>query len=259
MADAKRHSKDKLLAIVLWFAVLGAAGPGTALARQGTEDARLETATVRHLRQSTIPGAERVEVEVEDGETELEGELTTLADIWRAVELAERVHGVIEVHSDLDLRGDGRRSEVIERDIQRAFANRPVLMMNDIEVDVRRGGKVVLRGSLQDARSRFAARETVASVRGVTEVVDRLTSPEASDELIERSVREVFRRARHKGFSGQIEPRVEDGVVTLEGVVPRPYERRKATELALGVNGVRRVENRLGVRPDPREIPVIDP
>jgi len=62
MADAKRHSKDKLLAIVLWFAVLGAAGPGTALARQGTEDARLETATVRHLRQSTIPGAERADL-----------------------------------------------------------------------------------------------------------------------------------------------------------------------------------------------------
>jgi osmotically-inducible protein OsmY len=258
MADAKHHPATKLL-VALVLAVLGAASSGPTLARQGSEDARLETATVRQMRQSIIPGAERVEVEVDDGETELDGELTTLADIWRAVELAERVHGVIQVHSDLDLRGEGRRSEVIERDIQRAFADRPMLMMNDIEVDVRRGGKVVLRGSLQDARSRFAARETVASVRGVTEVVDRLETPEASDELIRNSVREVFRRARHKGFSGQIEPRVDDGVVTLEGTVPRPYERRKAAELALGINGVRRVENRLSVRPDPREIPVVEP
>lgn len=244
------------IAVFASVAALFGAWPAPA---KTTEDARLETATVRKLQQSAIPGAGRLQVEATDGEVELEGELRTLADIWRVVEIAQRVHGVLEVSSDLELEGERPRREVIEREIERAFAERPVLLMNEIEADVRRGGKVVLRGSLQDARTRFAARETVATVEGVTEVVDRLETPDASDEAIDKSLRAVLERARGRGLSGQIEASVEDGVVTLQGTVPRPFERRKAAELALGINGVSRVENRLAVRPDPREIPVIRP
>jgi osmotically-inducible protein OsmY len=234
-----------------------AASPGFAGSR--VEDARLETATVQRLRQSTVPGAGSLRVEADDGKVRLDGELRTLADVWRVVELAEQVHGVIEVRSSLDLRGGGRSAEAIERDIERAFANRPVLLMNEVEARVRRGGKVVLEGTLQDARTRFAARKAVASVEGVTEVIDRLETPDAPDELIANSLEEVFRRARNRGLSGEFETEVEGGVVTITGIVPRPFEKREATKLALGVNGVRRVENRLKVRPDPREIPVVRP
>jgi osmotically-inducible protein OsmY len=257
MRDSNRSRSRRTFTAIGLACLLAVSLPG--LAGQRADDARLQTATAQRLRQSTIPGAGSLRIEVDDREVELKGELRTLADIWRVVELAEQVHGVIEVDSGLDLQGDGRSQQVIESDIQRAFANRPVLLMNEIEADVRRGGRVVLEGTLQDARSRFAAREAVASVEGVTEVIDRLETPEASDELIGKSLKEVFRRARDRGFSGEVETEVRGGVVTITGVVPRPFEKREATKLALGINGVQRVENRLKVQPDPREIPVVHP
>ena len=229
------------------------------LARDRTDDRRLQTTVAERLSYAVNPQFRTLEVEVEGGRVTLGGNLWTLAEIWQAVELAEQVHGVIEVSSDLDLDAAGRSADAIRSDIGRAFQERPGVMMNPIEVDVRRGGKVELSGRLQDARARFAAREAVAGVPGVTEVIDRLSSPQASDDAIAKSLRAAFERAKYGGFEGQIDYEVRNGAVTLIGTVPRAFERRQAQRLALGVNGVRRVENRLGVRPDPREVPVVRP
>lgn len=229
------------------------------LARDRTHDRRLQTAVIERFGQAINPQFRTLEVEVDSGRVTLEGELRTLADIWQAVELAEQVHGVIEVSSNLDLDAGARSADAIRSDISRAFQERPGVLMNPIKVEVYRGGKVELEGRLRDARARFAAREAVAGVPGVTEVIDNLSSQDASDDAIAKSLRAAFERAKYGGFEGQIDYEVRNGTVTLIGTVPRAFERRRAQRLALGVNGVRRVENRLGVRPDPREVPVVRP
>ena len=116
------------------------------LARDRTDDRRLQTTVAERLSYAVNPQFRTLEVEVEGGRVTLGGNLWTLAEIWQAVELAEQVHGVIEVSSDLDLDAAGRSADAIRSDIGRAFQGRPGVMMNPIEVDVRRGGKVELSG-----------------------------------------------------------------------------------------------------------------
>ncbi|MDQ7005651.1 MAG: BON domain-containing protein [Acidobacteriota bacterium] len=201
----------------------------------------------------------RLEVRVSGGEVVLEGEVETLAQVDAALEAAGRVHGVTAVRSRIRLKTPAVDERLLSRRLEAAFSRRLALSLADLSVAVRRGGKVVLEGEVRDGRLRLAARRAAAEVPGVRAIEDRIRTPDAEDTRIERSVQGLFRRGELVGMRGEIAVRVRGGVVTLTGTVPRPYERRRATELTEGINGVRKVVNKLVVVPPSYDVPVVRP
>lgn len=232
------------------------AAGSTLLARD--ELALVESVKAR-LEGSPDLGNSRLKITIENGVVRLTGQLETLAAIIEAERLAGRVHGVLAVDNQIQLKVRRRSPAQIEARIRASFGERLALSWADISVKANREGRVVLSGKVGDARLRFAARKAAARVAGVTEIVDRIESPSAPDDLIEKSVKGLFRRGDLEGIAGDINVSVRRGTVTLTGEVPRPYDGYMATERALGVNGVRKVINRLVVRPVSYEIPVVRP
>ncbi len=245
----------RILLIVGAFVAVGVF-PAPLLAQNSRQLAR---AVKMRLEGSAELGFSRLQISVEDGVVTLNGRLPTLGAIVEAQRLAGRVHGIIEVENKIELDARRRSPARLESKVKEALAERLALSWADIKVRVTRGGRVVLSGKVGDARFRFAAFKAVSRIEGVVEIIDEIESPDAQDELIEKSLRGVFARGDLVGMSGEVELSVKHGTATLYGTVPRPYERMRATELALGVNGVRRVINRLVVRPVSFEVPVMRP
>ena len=106
-------------------------------------------------------------------------------------------------------------------------------------------GVVTLTGSIANASLRRELRKICGGIEGVTGVVDRLESPATADERIQRALDRVFGARAMPRFPGRVRAAVADGVVTLQGSVPRLYDKTRAEGEAQAFNGVRRVDNRL--------------
>ena len=133
-------------------------------------------------------------------------------------------------------------------------------------------GELTMCGEVDHISGKKLALEAVAGIPGVYRIIDKLhvhpASPMGDGELLDQVrdalVQEVVLascvvRVRRKGrvetaqsppeADGEIEIRVDDGVVTLDGDVPGPGEKRMAGVLAWWVPGSRDVINGLGVTP----------
>ena len=241
---------------VCWFLGLVAAG-GVAWGQVGSDRDLLFAVNERLQADPQLIG-KRLTVEVSGGKAVLEGEVETLAQVDAAVLTTGRVYGLTSVVSKIRLDAPQEDDQALVRRLEDAFGRQLALSLAELSVKVRRG-KVVIEGEVRDARLRLAARRAAAEVPGVLAIEDRIRTPEVADELIERSVQGLFRRGDLVGMRGEIEARVRGGVVTLTGTVPRPFERRRASELTEGVNGVRKVVNELVVVPPSYHVPVVRP
>ncbi len=204
-------------------------------------------------------GFTEVRIDVTERRVVLRGQVRTLAARKRAGELASRVVGVLDVENKIRLDVRRRSVQQLESRVRSAFSNSTALNWSAIEPRVRGGGKVVLEGSAGDARLRFVAWRTAAEIEGVTAIIDKIETPDAPDDQILDAIEAQLQRERLARLRGRIQARVKGGAVVLTGRVPRPYDRDRATELALSINGVREVENRIVVDPPPEEAKVIRP
>ncbi|MDR3505758.1 MAG: BON domain-containing protein [Acidocella sp.] len=133
-------------------------------------------------------------------------------------------------------------------------------------------GELTMDGEVDHIAGKKLALEAVARIPGVDRIIDKLhvhpSSPMGDGELLNQ-VRDALAqeialascviRVRGKGHvetvqdpakaDGEIEIRVDDGVVTLDGDVPGPGEKRIAGVLAWWVPGSRDVINGIGVTP----------
>lgn len=138
----------------------------------------------------------------------------------------------------------------LQRAILAALTDSPPVHADEISVDVI-NGDATLRGTVGSPLQRLEAVRAVRAVPGVGSVEDRLevrlldyegredadTKAAVTDALI----------ADAELHAGDIDVGVQDGEVTLEGVVAYASQRDRAERLALAVGGVVRVENRLRV------------
>jgi BON domain len=69
----------------------------------------------------------------------------------------------------------------------------------------------------------------------------------AQDRLISRNVREALSRDHQFGYD-HIQVETHQGVVRLNGGVATPIQKRHAAQLAHGVYGVRKVQNKIAVK-----------
>jgi osmotically-inducible protein OsmY len=176
----------------------------------------------------------------------LSGTVETLARAWALESIAGRVKGVLRVDNLLTPLPSTVPDESVADQIRALLAENTSFTNVPIAVTVT-NTTATLTGFVSDARLRLVARQIAAGVRGVTAVIDRIEVPSVPDDVILSQVQRLFTIRSFNRVAGEIDASAAGGVVTLEGLVPRPFERDQAEILVLGINGVREVINRLEV------------
>ncbi len=229
-------------------AVLALAAALPAVAQDGFTDRELEFTAERALRSVPALIEARLDVSVTGGVATVEGTVHTLRKKWDALEAIARIRGITAIEDRVRIESKGYSDDRIESLLERRLSDVPALESAGVSAEVD-DGVVTLTGTVGDARIRFRARDAAAATDGVVGVIDRIASPEEEDETVERGVASVVGPRAVTAIPGLVEVAVVEGVVTLSGRVPTLFARIQAERLALGVNGVRAVQNLLEVVP----------
>lgn len=225
--------------------------------------AELTAAVQQALRSDPATDAWQIESDAQDGLVILTGTVDDQREKRLAEEVVQGVRGVEEIDNRLDVRttADRRSASEIESEIESALMwdARVDDAMIDVAVD---SGTVTLSGTVGSAYERQLAiadawtdgvREVDAS--GLDVQWDARAEQRGTERFADRGDDDV-RQAVEKALQRQ--PRLNDldaevsvdaGVVTLAGVVDNTKAKRAAAQAAADVQGVRRVENNLKVRP----------
>ena len=210
----------------------------------------LDDMTIRSNVESSIRGTAQtamlhLKIEVAAGVVTPVGLVRDLNQADDVVDLASRIKSVLRVdRSQLRLEFQGPPDEQIASRIDREVQRVPKFAASSVRVAVE-GGVVTLSGAMKSAGWRRELRHLCGSVEGVVDVVDQLETPETPDDRIQKVLDGVFGARVVPRFPGRVKASVKDGTVTLEGRVPRLYDRNAAERQAWAINGVRRVEDRL--------------
>jgi osmotically-inducible protein OsmY len=215
-------------------------------AQAGTlDDMSLRSNVESSIRGNAQTAMLHLKVDVVDAVVTPSGRVRNLNQADDVVELASRIKGVKDViRTQLLLEFEGPADALIAALIARQVLAIPKFAATDMRVNVV-AGVVTLEGTLKNASWRTELRRLCGAIEGVTEVVDRLETPDTPDDRIQKVLDSVFGPRVKPPFPGRVNAQVLAGTVTLEGRVPRLSDRRAAARAAWGINGVRTVDNRL--------------
>jgi osmotically-inducible protein OsmY len=189
-----------------------------------------------------------LKISVENAVAIPEGVVRDLNQADDVCDLASKVKGILGVdRSKLRPEFPASGDEEIASRVSRMLFSVPKFASSSMRVAVT-DGVVTLTGAIKNAAWRGEIRRLCGGIQGVVEVVDRLETPETPDAKIQRVLESIFGVRVVPRFPGYVAAVVKDGVVTLEGHVPRLYDKQAAEFDAWGINGVRKMDNRLVVR-----------
>lgn len=207
-------------------------------------------------------GSYEIGVTVNEGIATLRGEVNSWQEKQLAAHVAKSVDGIQNLRNELTFSiEEGRPDIEIEREIKAALRNDIRLEAHLINVDVT-DGRVRLRGEVGSLSEKRQA-ENYAWTAGVKSVnTEQLEVAEwtreqylkepgltmRSDAEIKEGIKMAF-LYDPRVVSFQPEIAVQDGVVTLRGVVDNVKAKRAAEADVRNVAGVLNVRNRLKVRP----------
>ena len=190
-------------------------------------------------------------VAVKDGIVALTGWVDSFAKKWVAERAAHRVHGVMAVVNDIEVRLPGsaeRSDEDIALAATRALEWDTLVPMENVELTVSKG-TVTLRGEVEWEFERQEAERAVRRLSGVRGVINAITvrprvtaSPQELKQKIENA---LVRNAETDAQRITID--VDGSKVTLRGTVRSWMERREAERIAWSSPGVTTVDNRIQI------------
>lgn len=193
-----------------------------------------------------------VGVQVKEGIVTLTGSVNVYARKIAAREAAHRVHGVLDVVDELQVKvpGIGARTDTdIARAVRDALEWDAFVPDEKIRSTVSLG-IVTLEGAVQTWSQRADAERVVRGLAGVRGVIDQITvAAKAVDttrlktDIEEALERQAEREARRIGIT------IKDGVVLLTGRVRSWVEKETIDRVVGFAPGVRRVDDRLVVDP----------
>ncbi|MDZ7700397.1 MAG: BON domain-containing protein [Deltaproteobacteria bacterium] len=206
-----------------------------------------------------------IDVTVTDGKVLLSGLVGSAAEKDWAYRDAF-VHGVTSVDDtrlkverwarDPDLKKEKyakKSPEEIEGAVRDAFLYDPRVSAFKITPEVAEDGfTVILRGTVDNLKAKWAAGEDAQNTVGVLNVNNRIKVRPAgapSDERIENSIRSALLRDPYLE-SYEIAVDVINGVANLYGTVDTYFEKSQADDVVSKVNGVIMVDNNLTVQGD---------
>jgi osmotically-inducible protein OsmY len=227
-----------VLAVVLVLSSLSA-GAGT------LDDMDLRSNVEASIRGTAQTATLHLKILVENRVAIPEGVVRDLNQADAVADLAAKVRGIAGVdRSRLRLEFSAPSDDEVASRITRTLFELPQYASSSMKIAVE-SGVVTLTGSIKNAAWRGEIHRLCGGIEGVTDVVDRLDTPETGDAKIQRALDGVFGAHVVPRFPGRVRAVVKDGVVTLQGRVPCLYDKQAAEHDARGVNGVHRVDNQL--------------
>jgi osmotically-inducible protein OsmY len=216
-------------------------------------DAQIQQDVIRELKWDTRVEETDVGVEVDNGIVTLTGTVSSYAKRIAAEEAAHRVHGVLDVANDIEIRvlGSAGRSDTdLARTVRQVLEWHAHIPHEHIETTVSNGW-VTLDGFVDYWSQCAAAERAVLRIAGVHGVVNRIAvktrrlDPEDVRQTIEDALE---RRAEREARDLHVE--VDDeGVVALSGFVRSWREKRAVVGAAGHAPGVRAIEDHIRVDP----------
>lgn len=213
-------------------------------------DARIQDDVLRELKWDQRVKETEVGVEVHDGVVTLTGTVDNWAKRRAAQDAAHRVKGVLDVANDIEVRwlgGEGESDTEIAQAVRHALVW-DVFVPDDAIVSTVSRGWVTLEGNVETWSQRDAAEAAIRNLTHVHGVINKIIvepMPVFPGE-VRRAIEEALER-RAEREAGRIAVEVEDGRVTLSGMVNSWQEKQTVLGAAKGTAGVRTVDDRLQV------------
>ncbi|QEF96168.1 Osmotically-inducible protein Y precursor [Stieleria maiorica] len=228
-------------------------------------DDKIREDVLMRLRVNDSLDRPEIVVNVENGSVAMTGKVDSLAEKRLAETAAAGVRGVTDVQNQLTVAlAKPRTDDELREEIQALIVNSVYFDDVQIRVDVE-DATVKLTGTVGSAAQKANLIEAaeIWGVKGVsadqvTIDPDRLDPTRRADRyaiVSDQTIQESLTRAFSNDpivfpYADKISPKVQSGVVTLEGKVGRLRVKEKAERLAMGIVGVMRVANELDVRFD---------
>ncbi|MFN0123066.1 MAG: BON domain-containing protein [Blastocatellia bacterium] len=214
-------------------------------------DEEIKEEVMRELRWDTRVEETEVGVTVQHGVVTLIGAVSSYGKKIAARDAAFRVHGVLDVANDIEVRLPGT-SAPSDTDIARAVRQAlewDVLVPSDHIRSTVTGGWVTLDGDVATISEREDAERAVHTLRGVRGVIDhiRVRAVEIKTEEVRQIIEEALER-RADRLAGRIQVSLRDGEVGLSGHVRSFAERRAVIGAVSHAPGVRVVNDHLLVQ-----------
>ena len=173
-----------------------------------------------------------VDVSVNDGVVTLEGSVSNVLARERAARVAETVKGVVSVVNLITVEPYWNRQDwEIENDVAEALLYDTATESWEIDVEVT-DNRAVLSGTVESFQEKQLAAKVTKGVRGVKDVENNIDvdyETDRPDEEIASEIESALRWDRRVD-DALIDVAVDDGEVTLSGVVGSSAERRVARE-----------------------------
>jgi len=236
------QQKTRALLVVI---LLGIAVSATAAA----SDVELTRSIQRQLSKVDY-GSNRPVVAVADGVVTISG---TVASLWLKEETINRtlkVPGIASLVSELMITKAESDDTIVAQVSDRIQHYDLLTLYDDIQGRVR-NGVVYLGGAVTEEKKQTDLVERVSKVKGVQAIDNKiavLPANRSDDQLRSRIATAIYRDEAFVNYSMANPPIhviVNNGHVTLTGIVRSDLERRKAHEAAQFVNGVLALDDRV--------------
>ncbi len=221
-----RITQSTLTLIVSFIVVFGLMGLAQGqVTEHRTTDGEIEGAIVHRLGMDSRVEAKAIGVTVENGHAVLFGQVDSLEERGLAAKVAMSVQGVQSLTNKLEVPPDMGKDEEITQSIKQKLHHAQLLQDNTIHVRVNRQ-EVILDGTVMNHKDKRTARRLVEGTKGVRDVKDLLKVAEEP-----REDQEIYKDVIHyltwsSLFNDKdIEVRVTDGTVTLEGTIDTLVQR----------------------------------
>jgi osmotically-inducible protein OsmY len=218
-------------------------------APSGKTDSDIRNDVESELSWDNRVGSKQIGVQVDHGVVTLGGTVEDWATCLAAVEAAHRVAGVKDVANELQARNT-LSAHLTDTDIAKAVRHAlegdAVIPDRDIRTTVA-GGVVVLDGIVTTPIQREEAERIVSRLKGVSRLENHLRiSRIAEPDAVAASIRQALNRRAVREAS-HIVVRVDEGRVTVEGIVQSREERLAVLGAIRGTRGVQTIDDRLSV------------
>lgn len=224
------------------------------LIQEDTDDEVIERRLLDELAWDDRIDSSNIQVDVRSRRARLEGSVPSLHDRDVAVQSAWSVRGLAGVEDNLYVEPPSGqappRANVLKRNLERMLEWHSATEPSNIVVEVE-GAKVILKGTVSAYWNKLRIETLVNQLAGVREVVNALAVVPADGRGTDNRIAEALVDALYRRPEMQVDTldiTVAEGVVTLQGTVPDPWNYRNVLEVAERTRGVRHVVDRVEVR-----------
>ena len=222
----------------------------------GKSNEELRHQILNLLRESDQVNRLDISVHVKDGIVKLTGKVPSYQSKNAAESDVSRVVGVRGVENQLEVSSPGdpliSSDDRISFELKKAIYDEPDITPDLIQIKVNRGN-VTLKGSVDRYWKKQKIEDLTLEIEGVGAILNELTIVPAnsiSDEIIA----ERIARALNEDMSiavDSVDIEVENGIVTLRGVVPDSLAHARVTDIIKELDGVAQIHNKLDIIPPP--------